>query len=146
MCWNQQVFVSTNRCLWVPPAEEFLMHTLSSNKKPLAQIPLPGILWVAFMSLTQGAVWPSWMGFWGCWFFAFAEVSGVGLLGLLQGLARFPQVLVKAEWTLCPWGGEVGDRRNYKHLVETLCGWDASHLEHPRFTIFQLYSLFLFFH
>jgi len=30
-----------------------------------------------------------------------AKVSGVGLLGLLQGLARFLQVLVTAKQTLC---------------------------------------------
>lgn len=38
-----------------------------------------------------------------------AEVNGVGLLGVLQGLAVFPQVLVKAEQTLYHQGGMVGD-------------------------------------
>lgn len=38
-----------------------------------------------------------------------AEVSGVCLLDLLQGLARFPQVLVKAEQNLCCQAGIVWD-------------------------------------
>lgn len=38
-----------------------------------------------------------------------AEVSGVGLLDLLQGLARFPQVLVKAGKILCCQNGMVCD-------------------------------------
>lgn len=38
-----------------------------------------------------------------------AEVSGVGLLDLLQGLTRFLQVLVKAGQNLCCQDGMVCD-------------------------------------
>lgn len=54
-----------------------------------------------------------------------AEVSGVGLLGLLQGLATFPWVLVKDERTLCCQGGIVGDSSQVKTrntTMETSCG------------------------
>lgn len=138
---------TANRCLWVPAAEEFLKYAWSSNKKPLAKMPPPDILLLALVSLTRGAVWPSWRGFWGCFCFASCWSQWSWSVGSAAGFGQVSPRFGESRTNPPPsgWNGRwLQPGKTRKTAMGTSRGWDSSCLEAVHFLPSSNYTLLFF--